>query len=214
MLPIGCLLFRRPDLRGAAVGVLGQTARRIRGSGMIVPVTDLSALVGSEVRRLLLDHQVTLFFAQGPTSGTVVSCQIIIDAPFQLDRAGHVDHVDPKRNDTLPPLCRLLHTTVGDAQVDQDVLTVSFDDGSTLTISPIARFAAWQMVGQGIPHLVAALVQADENLLTQSAERNALIAPVTLLTDMSMFARRRPRAATQPLRQSSFVHAEAIDAHG
>jgi hypothetical protein len=127
-------------------------------------MVDLSALVGSQVRRLLLDHQVTVFLAHTPTSGAAVSAQIIIDAPFLLDRAQHIDHVDPKRNDTLPPLCRLLHMTIRDAQVDHDVLTVTFDDGSTLTISPNARSASWQLVGQGIPHLVAALALADQKL--------------------------------------------------
>jgi len=119
-------------------------------------VIDLSALLGSEVRRVLLDHQVTLFLSQRPTSGEAVSAQIIIDTPFRLDQAGLVDQVDPKRKDTLPPLCRLLHTLVADAHVDEDVLKVSFDDGSTITIGPTAHFSSWQLIGQGIPHLVAA----------------------------------------------------------
>jgi len=125
-------------------------------------VTDLSALVGSEVRRLLLDHQVTVFLAGG-SAGAAVSAQIIIDAPFQVGRALQVDHVDPKRKETLPPSCRLLHTTVSAAHVEQDVLTVVLNDGSTLTVGPNARSASWQLIGQGIPHLVAALVPGDQN---------------------------------------------------
>jgi membrane-bound inhibitor of C-type lysozyme len=121
-------------------------------------VTNLSALVGSEVRRLLLDHQVTIFLAGRSASGAAVSAQIIIDAPFQLERALHVDDVDPNRKETLPPSCRLLHTTVSAAYVEQDVLTVVLNDGSTLTVGPNARSASWQLVGQRIPHLVAALV--------------------------------------------------------
>jgi len=118
-------------------------------------VPDLSDLVGSEIRRLLLDHQVTLFLAKGPRGSASMTAQVIIDAPFRLDQGGRVDEVDPNRKETLPPLCRLLHAAVADTSIDENVLTISLDEGTTITIGPLAGGASWELVGPGIPHLVA-----------------------------------------------------------
>lgn len=76
-----------------------------------------------------------------------------MEAPFRFERGGQVDTIDPNRNDTLPPVCRLLRTAVIGAHVDDEILSLSFDDGSTITIGPNPHCMSWQLIGQGVPNL-------------------------------------------------------------
>ena len=117
-------------------------------------MTDLSALVGAEVRRLLLDHQVTLFLVSGPASLQAMSGQLILGAPFRLERDGRGDDVDPARRETLPPVCRLLGAVVTGAGCDDEVLTLSFNDGSTMVAGRHRGPMSWHLLGQGVPHLL------------------------------------------------------------
>lgn len=81
-----------------------------------------------------------------------MTAQLIMEAPFRLDRAGQTDQVVPNRPETLPGVCRVLFSTVTAAAAnDSDVLTLSFDDGSTITIGRHPHGLSWQLVGQGVP---------------------------------------------------------------
>ena len=118
-------------------------------------VPDVSPLVGAEVRRVQLDYQVTLLLVDGPYKAERVNAVLIMETPFQLVIGTHTYRVDPSRKETHPPVCGLLHTAVTEAVVSHDqVLDLSFNDGSSLSVGPHAKYESWHLQGDGIPQIL------------------------------------------------------------
>jgi len=117
-------------------------------------MTDLSALVGAEVRRVQLDYQVTLLLVDGPYKTERVRAELILESPFAVTSDGQTFDVVPNTKDTHPAVCPLLHMKVTGAVVTKNVLTMTFDGAASLTIGPHPRYESWQLIGSGIPNVL------------------------------------------------------------
>ena len=124
------------------------------GAGQDGPVPDVSALVGCEVRRLQLDYQVTLLLVDGPARQERVSATLVMEQAIRLSGAGEEWIVMPGQNDTVAPLCALLHTTITEASVTDEVLTLGFNAGINLTTGPHPEYESWHLFGEGVPSIL------------------------------------------------------------
>jgi hypothetical protein len=115
-------------------------------------VADLSPLVGTEVRQLRLDYQVTLLLVDGPNDQERASGLLQIETPFRLETDGQTWTVVPSDKSTHAPVCHLVHLTVVLAEMDDDGrLRLRFSDGSALTVERDPRYESWNLTGSGVP---------------------------------------------------------------
>ena len=118
-------------------------------------MTDLSALVGTEVRQIRLDFQVTLLLVDGPANHERASGVLVIETPFRLESEAGGWTVDPSDKGTHAPLCDLLHQAVVSAQMDNDqTLRLRFSAGVTVTVEPDGQYESWNLSGKGIPQVL------------------------------------------------------------
>jgi Family of unknown function (DUF6188) len=118
-------------------------------------VTDISALIGTEVRQIRLDYQVTLLLVDGPANDERASGLLQIESPFQLETGAASWTVTPSDKNTHAPISQLLHLGVVSAQMDGDqTLRLGFSDGSTVTVERDRRYESWNLTGTGVPQVL------------------------------------------------------------
>ena len=116
---------------------------------------DLSSLVGTDVRQLRLDYQVTLVLVDGPANEERASGLLQIETPFRLEDGATTWNVMPSDKATHAPACRVLHLQVVSAEMDDDdTLRLEFNDGSTVTIERDACYDSWNLTGDGVPSVL------------------------------------------------------------
>jgi Family of unknown function (DUF6188) len=115
---------------------------------------ELKQLIGTTVQQLRFDYQVTLILFRPVGEAPVINATLVIEAPFQLSVGPEVTIVDPSNSESHSPVCRLLHSQVIDVYLSEGYdLTLDFDSGMKLSVSPIEDFDAWQLSGEGVPTL-------------------------------------------------------------
>lgn len=118
-------------------------------------MSDLSSLVGTEVRQIRLDYQVTLLLVDGPANNERASGLLQIETPFRQESDGGAWTVAPSDKTTHAPVCRLLHLTVVSARMDGDqTLRLGFSDGSTVTVERDRQYESWNLTGTGVPEVL------------------------------------------------------------
>lgn len=129
---------------------------RVRGvAGQDELATDLSPLVGTEVRQIRLDYQVTLLLVGGPANDERASGFLQIETPFRVETGAGDWTITPSEKRTHAPVSDLLHLKVVTAEMDQDqALRVGFSDGSTLTVERDRRYESWNLTGSGVPEVL------------------------------------------------------------
>jgi hypothetical protein len=115
---------------------------------------DLSPLVGTEVRQVRLDYQVTLLLVDGPYNQERASGLLQIETPFHLEADGQTWTVAPSDKSTYAPVCHLVHLTVVSAEMDDERLRLRFSDGSALTVERDPRYESWSLTGSGVPEVL------------------------------------------------------------
>ena len=118
-------------------------------------MTDLSALVGTEVRQVRLDFQVTLLLVDGPANHERASGLLQIETPFRLESDAGAWTIDPSDKGTHAPVCDLLHQAVVSAQMDGgQTLRLDFSDGSIVTVERDSQYESWNLTGTGVPQVL------------------------------------------------------------
>jgi hypothetical protein len=117
---------------------------------------DLSALVGSQVRRVAFDDRVSLLLVDGADREQRVAANLVIEAAIELRGADGIKfEVRPGVTASLAPLLGLLRCRLTSVAFDGRKLSVSFDDGSRLAVFTGERYEAWDLRGVGVPNLSA-----------------------------------------------------------
>jgi len=120
-----------------------------------VEVRDLSALVGTEVRRLCFGYQVTLDLVGEGVAGAPVSAALQIEAPIRLERVDGEVECDPNEKASHGPLTALLRLVVTEATIDEsETLRLSFDDGTAIAVPRDPNYESWNLTGEGVPQLL------------------------------------------------------------
>jgi hypothetical protein len=107
----------------------------------MVTVRVASELVGCQVWRMSFDYQVRLtLVARRPGEGYRVDAELVIEVPFLLrDATGEWHELDPGSG----PALELFHMTITELAVGETgSLTVDFDSGAEIVVSPHVRFEA------------------------------------------------------------------------
>jgi hypothetical protein len=118
-------------------------------------VTDMSPLVGTEVRQIRLDYQVTLLLVDGPHNNERASGLLQIESPFRLETDEGEWVIAPGDKTTHAPVSQLLHLAVVSAHMDADqTLRLGFSDGSLVTVERDARYESWNLTGTGVPQVL------------------------------------------------------------
>lgn len=155
--------MRIPALPGNPAGITKCVLVRAR-PGQHKWVTDLSTLVGTEVRQIRLDYRVTLLLVDGPAWDERASGLLQIECPFRLENGVEAWTVTPSDKTTHAPVIRVLHLSLVSAEMDaEQTLRLGFSDGSTLTVERDTEYESWNLTGTGVP----------EVLVTPPASRNA-----------------------------------------
>ena len=121
-----------------------------------VDLYDLSALVGSQVRRITFDDRVSLLLVDGAHLDQRVNAYLVIEAAIAFRDSDGIDHeVRPGVTATLAPLLRLLRCRVTRVTFDGRELAVALDDDSRFSVFTGERYEAWDLQGEGVPNLIA-----------------------------------------------------------
>ena len=121
-----------------------------------VDLYDLSALVGSQVRRITFDDRVSLLLVDGAHRDQRVNAYLVIEAAIAFRDSDGTDHeVRPGVTATLAPLLRLLRCRVTRVTFDGRELAVALDDESRFSVFTGERYEAWDLQGEGVPNLIA-----------------------------------------------------------
>ena len=78
---------------------------------------------------------------------------LVIETPFTLrDTAGSCHELDPNTSrSALAPVIDLFFKSItGVTVTDRGTLTLDFDDGAQLIVSPHPQYESWELQGQGI----------------------------------------------------------------
>lgn len=114
-------------------------------------------LVGCQVWRTSFDYQVRLILvARHPDGGYRVDAELVIEVPFLLrDAAGEWHELDPGTSTTVAPAVELFMTTITELAVgDTGSLTLDFDSGARLVVTPHPQYEAWSLSGHGVPDVL------------------------------------------------------------
>lgn len=117
--------------------------RRSDGSvaeGSTVAAVDLAlAIAPCELSYIRIDHQARLQFDQ---------VEVVISTEFHLETSSGAYRLDPEHRESLGPLLAAYPAGLASAVVDPDAtLRLSFDNGTSIAVSPDATYEAWQVVG-------------------------------------------------------------------
>jgi hypothetical protein len=92
------------------------------------------------VTQIRVDHAFTL---------VIDHYSIQISTPFTLSRGDDHSQHDPEDPESLAPLLKLHQATLHEGVLRKDgLLTLSFHDGTTLTVPPDERYEAWVAAGE------------------------------------------------------------------
>lgn len=118
-----------------------------------------TALAGCEVWRVAFDAQTRLLLiGQNPDGSRRVKAELVIETPFVLrDAAGKSHELDPNTSrSALAPVIDLLFKTVAAVTViDRGTLTLDFDSGAQLVVTPDPQYESWHLHGEGISGILA-----------------------------------------------------------
>ncbi|HLN06973.1 MAG TPA: DUF6188 family protein [Acidimicrobiales bacterium] len=136
---------------------------------------DLSALVGSQVRRVAFDDRVSLLLVDSAHREQRVAANLWIEAAIAFrDSEGAEHEVRPGVTASLSPMLRLLRCCVTSVSFDGRELAIGFDDGSRFSVFTGERYEAWDLRGLGVPNLIAGpWCLTDESPLTDAGDRAA-----------------------------------------
>ena len=99
-----------------------------------------TALIECQVRRVAFDYQTRLLLlGQHPDGRRRVEADLVIETPFVLrDAAGQCHELDPSTSrSALAPVIDLFLATIRAVTViDRGTLTLDFDNGAQLAVSP------------------------------------------------------------------------------
>jgi hypothetical protein len=113
-----------------------------------------TALIGCQVWRVAFDYETRLVFIdQNPDFSSKIEAWLVIGTPFVLrDAAGKRHELDPNTSrSALAPVIDLFMKTVTAVTVtDRGTLTLDFDDGAQLVVTPDPQYESWQLHGDGI----------------------------------------------------------------
>ena len=100
-----------------------------------------TALIGCQVLRVAFDYQTRLLLlGQHPDGRRRVGADLVIETPFMLrDAAGQCHELDPStsRSAVAPLIDLFLATITAVTVIDRGTLTLDFDNGAQLAVSPI-----------------------------------------------------------------------------
>jgi hypothetical protein len=119
---------------------------------------DLAPIVGCVVGNLGLDYRVSLNLASQdpPHYGERVDALLVIEAPFEIFRAGTRYNVDPSAVAGYERAVPLLHSTIEEAEVGQDQsLRIKFSGDQTVHVPRSPHYEAWQISGRGVSGWIA-----------------------------------------------------------
>jgi hypothetical protein len=114
-----------------------------------VPTT----LIDCQVWRTAFDYQVRLILiGRDPDEGHRVDAELVIETPFQLrDAAGEWHELDPGTGSRLAPVLDLFTKTIKTVEIrDRGTLSITFDDGAELFVTPHAQHESWHLTGHGV----------------------------------------------------------------
>ena len=117
-----------------------------------------TALIGCQVWRVAFDYQTRLVLIdQNPDRSSKVEAELVIETPFVLrDTAGKRHELDPNTSrSALAPVIDLFFKTITAVTVtDRGTLTLDFDDGAQLVVSPDPQYESWELQGEGISSIL------------------------------------------------------------
>ncbi len=100
----------------------------------------LLPVVDGTVTQIRVDYAFTL---------VIDHYSIRINTPFTFSRGDDHSKHDPEDPGTLAPLLTLHQATLREGVLSKDgVLTLSFRDGTTLTVPPNDQYEAWEATGE------------------------------------------------------------------
>lgn len=84
-----------------------------------------------------------------------MDAELVIEVPFLLrDASGEWHELDPGAGATVAPALNLFQTTVTALAVGETgSLTLDFDSGAELVVTPHRQFEAWSLAEHGVPHV-------------------------------------------------------------
>jgi hypothetical protein len=117
---------------------------------------DLSALLGSQVRRVAFDERVSLLLVDSTARVQGVAANLVIEAAISFrDPQGAKHEVRPGVPASLAPMLQLLRCHLTSVTFDGRELAITFDDGSQIAVFTGERYEAWDLRGVGVPNLIA-----------------------------------------------------------
>jgi hypothetical protein len=120
------------------------------------PLSEVDFLVGQSIKEFRVWFGgIRIVFEEGER----VEPDLYIDlSDFDyLDAAGHREHPDVEKRETIGPALKLIGQTVASTSTEGDVLQLTFEDGSSLSCAPAHDYEAWQVIGGDPNWLVVAL---------------------------------------------------------
>ena len=113
-----------------------------------------TALIACQVRRVAFNYQTRLLLlGQHPDGRRRVEADLVIETPFVLrDAAGQCHELDPStsRSALAPVIDLFLATITAVTVIDRGTLTLDFDNGAQLAVSPHPQYESWELHGEGI----------------------------------------------------------------
>jgi hypothetical protein len=107
--------------------------------------------VGTEVRQIRLNYQVTLLLVDGAANDERASGLLQIESPFRLETKAGTWTITPSEKNSHAPVCQL-HLGVVSAHMDENkTLLLGFSEGSTVTTGRDGRYGSWNITGTGVP---------------------------------------------------------------
>ena len=116
---------------------------------------EVNTLVGAQVNYLRFSYQIDINVIRGSNRDRKYA-NLQIEVPFQLKTKNGSLTIDPNDLTTLPQLIPLLHTTLVDINLTEShELTLSFDNDMQIEIKQAKKYEAWNLTGDGLPHVIA-----------------------------------------------------------
>jgi hypothetical protein len=113
-----------------------------------------TALIECQVRRVAFDYQtLLLLLGQRPDGSRRIEADLVIETSFVMhDAAGQCHELDPgtSRSALAPVIDLFLRTITAVTVIDRGTLTLDFDNGAQLVVSPHPQYESWELQGEGI----------------------------------------------------------------